>query len=309
MVPGFQTFMVPLLRAVADGKEHRTSTDLIPRLADEFHLTPADREALLPSGRGTILYSRIQWARTYMYQAGLLTSPKRGFVAISDEGRKALASSPRHIDVAFLRRYPAFVAFEGRTKSAASPPGHSSAAPTDAPGPDGETPDETLERTWRELRSQVATELLERIRGASPRFFEELVVRLLVAMGYGGSYADAAAVVGRSGDEGIDGIIKEDRLGLDAVYVQAKRWQNIVGRPAVQAFAGSLEGARARKGVMISTSAFSADAQAFTGKIEKRIVLIDGQTLAELMIEHGVGVTVDRTYVVPKIDADFFEDG
>jgi restriction system protein len=152
----------------------------------------------------------------------------------------------------------------------------------------------------------VAEELLERLKACAPRFFEEVVVRLLVAMGYGGSYADAASVVGRSGDEGIDGIIKEDRLGLDAVCVQAKRWQTVVGRPIVQGFAGSLEGARARKGVMITTSYFSSDAQAYVRAIEKRIVLIDGPTLADLMVEHGVGVTPLQTYVVPKVDVDFF---
>ncbi len=240
-----------------------------------------------------------------MYQAGLLASPRRGYISISDEGRKVLAGSPNRIDLAFLRQYPAFLDFEGRSKASAATAGD---VEPSAPAAAAETPDETLERTWREVRSQVAAELLERVRAASPRFFEELVVRLLVAMGYGGSYADAAAVVGKAGDEGIDGIIKEDRLGLDALYVQAKRWQNVVGRPVVQAFAGSLEGARARKGVMITTSSFTAEAKSYVGQIEKRIVLIGGVMLAELMIEHGVGVAADRTYVVPRIDLDFFDE-
>ena len=304
MIPDFQTFMLPLLRAVADGEAHRTS-DLLPQLADEFGLTDSERSVLVPSGRATVLYSRVQWARTYMYQAGLLTSPRRGYICISDEGRAVLTAGPDRLDLAFLRRYPAFIDFEGRGKASAAGPG---AAEPSAATPAAETPDETLERTWRELRSQVAAELLDRVRATSPRFFEELVVRLLVAMGYGGSYADAASVVGRSGDEGIDGIIKEDRLGLDALYVQAKRWQNVVGRPVVQAFAGSLEGARARKGVIITTSSFTPDAKTYVNQIEKRIVLIDGVTLAELMIEHGVGVAADRTYVVPRIDLDFFDE-
>ena len=296
--------MLPLLRAVADGETHRTS-DLLPRLADEFHLTDSERSVLVPSGRATVLYSRVQWARTYMYQAGLLTSPRRGYICISEEGRRVLTASPNRIDLAFLRQYPAFLDFEGRSKASAAAAGtpEPSAAAASA-----ETPDDTLERTWRELRGQVAADLLERVRGASPRFFEELVVRLLVAMGYGRSYADAASVVGRSGDEGIDGIIKEDRLGLDALYVQAKRWQAVVGRPVLQAFAGSLEGARARKGVIITTSSFTAEAKAYVNQIEKRIVLIDGVTLAELMIEHGVGVAADRTYVVPRLDLDFFNE-
>ncbi|MEO8899413.1 MAG: restriction endonuclease [Candidatus Dormibacter sp.] len=304
MIPDYQTFMLPLLRAVADGEAHRTS-ELLPQLADEFHLTDSEREVLVPSGRATVLYSRVQWARTYMYQAGLLTSPRRGYIAISGEGRKVLAAGPNRIDLAFLRQYPAFLDFEGRSKASAAAAGEVEPSP---PAASAETPDETLERTWREVRSQVAAELLERVRAASPRFFEELVVRLLVAMGYGGSYADAAAVVGKAGDEGIDGIIKEDRLGLDALYVQAKRWQNVVGRPVVQGFAGSLDGARARKGVMITTSSFTAEAKSYVGQIEKRIVLIDGVMLAELMIEHGVGVAADRTYVVPRIDLDFFDE-
>ncbi|MBJ7595914.1 MAG: restriction endonuclease [Candidatus Dormibacteraeota bacterium] len=301
--------MVPLLRAVADGETHRTS-ELLPRLADEFGLSEEERSTLVPSGRATVLYSRVQWARTYMYQAGLLTSPKRGYIRLSDEGRQVISTNPKRIDLAFLRKYPAFVDFESRTKA---PPVPGAIALDGSSGPTiggtAETPDETLERTWRELRTQVAVEVLEKVRSASPRFFEELVVRLLVAMGYGGSYADAASVVGKSGDEGIDGIIKEDRLGLDALYVQAKRWQSVVGRPVIQAFAGSLEGARARKGVMITTSSFTPDAKSYVNQIEKRIVLIDGPTLAELMIEHCVGIATDRTYVVPRIDLDFFEEG
>lgn len=304
MIPDYQTFMLPLLRSVADGEVRRTS-DLLPQLADEFRLTDSERSALVPSGRATVLYSRVQWARTYMYQAGLLSSPRRGYISISGEGRKVLAACPNRIDLAFLRQYPAFLDFEGRSKASAAAAG---AVEPSAPAASAETPDETLERTWREVRSQVAAELLERARAASPRFFEELVVRLLVAMGYGGSYADAAAVVGTAGDEGIDGIIKEDRLGLDALYVQAKRWQHVVGRPVVHAFAGSLDGARARKGVMITTSSFTAEAKSYVGQIEKRIVLIDGVMLAELMIEHGVGVAADRTYVVPRIDLDFFDE-
>ncbi|HEX4755832.1 MAG TPA: restriction endonuclease [Candidatus Dormibacteraeota bacterium] len=309
MIPDYQTFMLPLLRAVGDGETHRTS-ELLPRLADEFGLSEEERAALVPSGRATVLYSRDQWARTYMYQAGLLTSPKRGYIHLSDEGRQVISANPQRIDLAFLRKYPAFVDFESRTKAPA-PTGAMALGGADDPAvpPAAETPDETLERTWRELRTQVAVDVLEKVRTASPRFFEELVVRLLVAMGYGGSYADAASVVGKSGDEGIDGIIKEDRLGLDALYVQAKRWQSVVGRPVVQAFAGSLEGARARKGVVITTSSFTPDAKSYVNQIEKRIVLIDGPTLAELMIEHGVGVAADRTYVVPRIDLDFFEEG
>ncbi len=302
-IPDYQTFMLAVLQAIGDGREHR-SGDVVAVVADKFGLTAAERQELLPSGRTPIYANRIHWAATYLRQAGLACTPRWGFIQITDEGHRVLAQGPAKIDVAFLMRYPAFVAFRPRRTSASAP-----SAPTLAPLNANETPEESLEKSWRALRDSVADELLDRLRTCAPGFFEQVVVRLLVAMGYGGTYADAASVVGRSGDEGIDGIIKEDRLGLDAIYVQAKRWQGVVGRPAVQGFAGSLEGARARKGIMITTSSFSADAQTYVKAIEKRIVLIDGPTLAELMIEHGVGVTPLQTYVVPKVDADFFEGG
>lgn len=304
-IPDYQTFMLPLLRAVSDGNEHRTS-DLLPQLADEFHLTAEERSTPLPSGRSTVLYSRVQWARAYMFQAGLLTSPRRGYIRITKEGLKVIPENPGGINVGFLRRYPSFAAFESRTRDGTGAIRTLATATVTESGK--ETPEETLERTWGLLRGQIAADLLDRVRGASPRFFEEVVVRLLVAMGYGGSYADAAKVVGRSGDEGIDGVINEDPLGLDTVCVQAKRWQGVVGRPTVQAFAGSLEGARARKGVMITTSTFSPDAQTYVRQIEKRIVLISGARLADLMIEHGVGVIADRTYRIPRVDVDFFDE-
>lgn len=308
MIPDYQAFMLPLLRAVSDGQDHRTS-ELIPGLADAFGVSAEERAELLPSGRTPVIYSRVQWARTFMKQAGLLEAVGRGIIRITEEGRQALAQNPTKIDLSFLRGYPAFVDFENRSKSAPGEPALSG-PPSQLPAAAAETPEETLNRVWRQLRSRIATELLDILRDVSPAFFEDLVVRLLVAMGYGGTYADAAAVVGRSGDGGIDGIIKEDRLGLDAVYVQAKRWTGPpVGRPSVQAFAGSLEAHRgARKGVMITTSSFTAEARAYVGQIGKSIVLIDGATLADLMIEYGVGITTDRTYAVPRIDLDFFDE-
>jgi restriction system protein len=302
-IPDYQTFMLPLLKSIADGNDHRLR-DLVSGLGDQFGVTDQERAQLLPSGRATVLYSRVQWARAYLKQAGLVEGPARGVVRITEEGRRLLAENPPSVGLPLLMRYPSFVAFLHRKRSTDSP--ETSVEP--AGEVSKETPEEALERLWQTLRDEVAAELLERLGSAAPVFFERLVVRLLVAMGYGGSYAEAASVVGRPGDEGIDGVIKEDRLGLDAVYVQAKRWQGIVGRPEIQKFAGSLEGARARKGVFITTSSFTPDAHSYVRGIEKKIVLIDGPMLADLMIDHKVGVTTAQTYVVPKVDQDYFAE-
>jgi restriction system protein len=231
----------------------------------------------------------------------LLASPSRGVLKITERGREVLAKPPGQLNVRFLRQFPEFVEFH--TYKGPEPTGGGSAGGDQ----DEETPVETLERVQRQLEASLAAELLERIMGASPAFFERVVVDLLLAMGYGGSREDAGRTIGRSGDGGLDGVISEDRLGLDVVYIQAKRWDASVGRPVVQAFAGSLEGARARKGVLITTSSFTADAKEYVRHIEKRIVLIDGQTLAALLIQHDVGVTLESTYAVKKVDLDYFE--
>ncbi len=293
-IPDYQAFMLPLLRRLGDNKPHKLA-EVLNDLADELQIREEDRHQVLRSGANTIR-SRAGWAQAYLKQAGLLTLPSRGVLAISEEGKRVLAANPSGIDYKFLTRYPSFVEFRNRRRPA--PPGG-------PPGP--ETPDEQMERLWQERRDVVADELLERIAALEPSGFESLVVRVLVAIGYGGSYAEAASVVGRSGDAGIDGIIKEDRLGLDAVYIQAKRWQGVVGRPEIQRFSGSLDGARASKGVFITTSSFSPDAHNYVRGIGKHIVLIDGPMLADLMIEYGVGVITERTYLVPKVDEDFFE--
>jgi restriction system protein len=298
-VPGIQPFFSPLLRAVADGTWHRI-TDLGPLVADDLGLSASDRTDLLASGR-TRLQSRVGWGCTYLRKAGLVDR-HRGAVQITEEGSRVLREGPAHLDIEYLKRYPAFLEFVQGS-------GQVTGIVPELATPDAAVdPDEAMERLWRDRQQLVSVELLERIAAASPRFFEELVVKLLVAMGYGGSFAEASQVVGRSGDEGIDGIIKEDRLGLDAIYVQAKRWQAGVGRPEIQKFAGSLDSAHARKGVFITTSSFSPDARAYVDRIDKRIVLIDGPLLATLLIEHAVGVSPERTYIIPKVDADFFEE-
>lgn len=302
-VPEFQAFMLPLLRFAGDGAM-RTLAEAREALASSMQITIEDRKELLPSGGQTRFDNRVTWARTYLTKAGLLERTGRGSFQITDRGRHVLANPPPQIDKPFLRQFGEFVKFADEWKDREAGPSDD----RDVDDVDGRTPEEVLESSYKTLRETLAAELLDRMLASSPAFFERLVVDLLVAMGYGGSRADAGQAVGQSGDEGIDGIIKEDKLGLDVVYIQAKRWKNPVSRPEVQAFAGSLEGQRARKGVMITTSQFTSDAKAFVGKIEKKIVLIDGAMLAQLLIDHGIGVTTVSTYAIRRVDADYFDE-
>ncbi len=273
--------------------------DVTVSIADRFGLSGDDRQVLLPSGQQTLVANRVGWARTYLKKAGLIESPARGVVRITDEGRRALAQG-RQIDDGFLAQYPAFAEFKLKRRDA---------RPKAAEVFTGDqTPDDAIDGAYQELRAALADDLLERLRGCSPAFFERLVVELLVAMGYGGSLVDAGRAVGGPGDQGIDGIIKEDKLGLDIVCLQAKRWQNTVGRPQVQAFAGSLARFHTKKGVMITTSEFSKDAIEFVANIEHKIVLIDGDQLADFMIDHNVGVILARRYEIKRVDSDYFDE-
>jgi restriction system protein len=247
----------------------------------------------------------VAWGLAYLKQARLIDSPRRGSYRITDRGKQVLANPPTRIDIEFLKQFPEFQEF--RFGSGTDGPGSSQGNGTGAATPDL-TPDEQLRQGYTRLRESIAAQLLDRIKQASPKFFEALVVDLLVAMGYGGSREDAASVVGGGGDEGIDGIIKEDPLGLDTIYVQAKRWSNTVGRPDIQRFAGALQGQRARKGVFITTSAFSADARSYAANLQTTIILIDGPQLADLMLKHGVAVTESASFKVWKIDEDYFSD-
>lgn len=299
-IPDYQTLMRPLLAATADGAPHRIR-ELTLQLADQLSLSEVERATLLPSGTQRVFDNRVAWAATYLRKANLLSTPQRGYVQMTAAGQRVLAENPDRVDVSVLSQFPVFLEFRRKTKTDGA-----TLAPTPS---DGATPEETLETIWDTLRQNLGDEILTKVKASSPRFFERLVLDLLVSMGYGGSLADAATMLGSSSDAGVDGVIKEDKLGLDVVYVQAKRWDAPVGRPTVQAFAGSLEGQRARKGVMITTSTFSPDARAYVDRIEKRIVLIDGQTLVALMIQHGVGVTTARTYEVKKLDNDYFDEG
>jgi restriction system protein len=301
-IPDYQTVMLPLLKQARDGNEYSLG-QLIDALADAFSLTEAERQELLPSGAQPVFNNRVSWARTYLTKAGLLVSPRRGFHRITDRGREVLTANPTKIDLAFLNQFPEFVEFKAfRRDDAISQAVHDAVV-------DSTTPQEALELAYQRIRGDLEAELLDRLKKCSPAFFERLVVDLLVKMGYGGSRQDAGRAIGRSGDEGIDGIIKEDKLGLDVVYIQAKRWNSaVVGRPEIHRFVGALVGQRARKGVFITTSTFSNDARTYAQGIENKVVLIGGQELASLMIEHGVGVTTLNVYEVKRIDSDYFAE-
>jgi restriction system protein len=260
----------------------------------------------LPSGTQPLFHNRVGWARTYLKNAGLLRSSKRGLFQITEPGRALLAENPKRIDVALLDRYEAFRDFRSRRREKAEEP-EAPSTPIQPEPVAEETPEEALARAYGKLRRNIEVELLEQVKAASPAFFERVVIDLLVAMGYGGSRQDAGRAIGRSGDEGIDGIIKEDKLGLDAIYVQAKRWDATVGRPEIQKFAGALQGQRANKGVFITTSEFSSDAEDYASRITSKIILIDGERLATLMVDHNVGVNAVGVYELKRIDSDYFE--
>lgn len=299
-VPDFQSLMLPLLQLAADGQEH-TLSEAIETLAQQFRLSDTDRRELLPSGKQSKFTNRVGWAATYLRKTKLLESTGKGKFCLTDRGREELRLAPQRIDLRYLEKYAELAEFRGAVVPGAPTNGAAIAEPEVT-----QTPREVLEASYQLLRRELAQELLERIKAQPPVFFESLVLDLLVAMGYGGSRKDAAERVGRSGDGGIDGVIKEDRLGLDFIYLQAKRWQDTVGRPVVQAFAGALEEQKARRGVLITTSTFSQEAQRYVGRIEKRIVLIDGEQLAQLMIDYNVGVAEEQSYTVKKVDTDYF---
>ena len=297
-VPDFQSLMLLILKIAADGQEHNNS-EAWDALAIEFKLTDDDLKERLSNGQSTFK-NRIAWARSHLKMGGIMENTGRGTFRITDRGQNVLKSNPQRIDVRFLMQFPDYDLNRGgpRRESLGETKRESET--------EIQTPEEKLESIYKEMRHKLADELLDQIKNSSPDFFEELVVNLLVTMGYGGNLYDAGKAIGRSGDGGIDGIIKEDKLGLDAIYIQAKRWESTVGRPVVQAFVGSLEGVRARKGVLITTSQFSPDAREYVNHIGMKIVLIDGHELTDLMIDHGVGVSPHATYIVKKIDLDYF---
>lgn len=306
-VPDFQSFFMPILQFASDGNEHSLS-ETIEALAQQLKLSEADRDELLPSGKQRKFDNRVSWARTYLQKALLLSSPGRSKFRITERGLNVLQNNPLHLNVKYLKQFPEFVVFHTHTDKDSKDEGNNHTT-QEILEKTSQTPQEILEASYQSLRQTLAQELLERIKNSPPKFFESLVVDLLVAMGYGGSRKDAGQAVGQVGDGGIDGIIKEDKLGLDAIYLQAKRWEGTVGSPAVQGFAGALIGKKARKGVFITTSTFSQQAKSFASGTENlKIILIDGEQLAQLMIEHDIGVTEESRYIVKKVDLDYFGD-
>jgi restriction system protein len=303
-IPDFQTLMLPVLRDLVSGE--RTGQDTLDAMASLFKLTPEELAERLPSGKQSTFTNRIAWAKAHLKGAQLVDSPRRGVYRLTERGRDILAENPTCIGTAYLTRFPEYVAF--RSGSAALVPSGSSGGPssTTTRSTDSRTPDDLMADGYRQIRSALVAELRDRIASMPPAAFEQLVVDLLTAMKYGGPQDDAGLVVGRGGDEGIDGVIKEDRLGLETIYVQAKRWQGTVGRPEIHRFAGALQGQRARKGVFITTSTFTRDALSYPATIATTIVLIDGAQLAELMIDHGVGVTLVKNYEIKRVDSDYF---
>ena len=298
-VPDFQSFFKPLLEFAADGEEHsiREAREVIAR---SMNLSEADLSELLPSGTQTKFDNRVAWARSYFVQAKVIESTRRGYFRITDRGRELLAKRHSRIDIRILDQYPEFVEFHSPSRD------NDSQASRDIAPTQTETPEETLQKAYQNIRNELRAELLSRVKSNSPRFFESLVVDLMIAMGYGGSKVDAGKALGQTGDEGVDGIIKEDRLGLDVIYLQAKRWEGTVGRPEIQRFVGALHGKRARKGVFITTGRFSEDAVEYVNNIDPKVILIDGRVLSDLMIDFNLGTTTAASYELKRIDSDYF---
>jgi restriction system protein len=301
-IPDYQSLMLPVLRALADRKEHPVS-EARQRIASEFKLSDQELAERLASDTTTVFMNRIGWAVQYLKAAGAIKSIRRGVYQITDRGLSLLKSKPSEITAKTLRQFPEFVEFHDKGSGSEAATGTvTSANETKA------TPEESLERSYQALRDALATELLETIKNGTPAAFERIVVDLLVAMGYGGSVEDAGKVVGKSGDGGIDGTIKQDKLGLDFLYVQAKRWKDVVGSQEIMKFSGSLTKKHANRGVFITTSWFSKDALEYVEEMPQRIILIDGKQLASLLIEYNVGVAPAKTYTLKRMDQDYFEN-
>lgn len=304
MIPKYEEIMLPFLKYLADGKEHGLS-ETHDFLAKQFKLTDEEQRELLPSGRQPIFRNRVGWARTYLKKAELITSPKRAHFKISDRGIALLKENPTQITSKFLTRYDEFKEFQS-VKKDKSDNGQ-------VPSPQvinntDQTPEESLELAYQKLHSELSNELLDIIKSSSPYFFERLVIDLLITMGYGGSRKEAGQAMGKSGDGGIDGIINEDKLGLDVIYLQAKRWENTVPVKEIRDFTGALASKKAKKGIFITTSYFPKSAYEFVTQVEYKIILIDGERLANLMIDNSIGLSTVNTYHVKTIDLDYFEE-
>lgn len=300
MIPDYQSCMLPLLKFASDEKVH-TLPEAVAYIASLFNLTEEEKKQMLPSGTLTIIFNRVGWAKTYLKNAGLLEDPKRATFRITKRGIDLLKENPPEINTKYLARYEEFVAFQNK-KSEKNKNKNVISEETES----NITPEESIEFGFQKLKNSVSEDIINKIKECSSNFFEKLVVELLVKMGYGGTLKEAGQVLGKSGDGGIAGIIKEDKLGLDVIYIQAKRWENVIGRPEIQKFAGALLGQKAKKGIFITTSWFTNDALDFVKNLDSKIVLIDGEMLTDLMIEYNLGVSTYKIYELKRIDNDYF---
>lgn len=302
MIPDYQSLMLPLLKFTNDRQEHSV-TDAIEFLAEKFNLTEAELNEWLPSKSQKLFYNRVYWAKAYLKMAGLVENVRRSYFRITPRGLETLKESPESINIKYLRKFPEFISsIEGGKKI------DSKEEVINVTSVPFKTPEEILEDAYHKIKETLLSEVLSRVKKIHPSEFEKLVIELLVKMGYGGSIAEAGKATRYTSDEGIDGIIKEDKLGLDVIYIQAKRWQGTVSRPEIQKFVGALAGQRAKKGVFITTSDFSKEATIYASQMDTKIVLIDGNTLAQHMIDYNLGVSVQNTYEIKKIDSDYFEE-
>ena len=303
MIPDFQSLMLPLLKSIQNGKDYSTA-EVINSLAKEFDLTDEDLSQFLPSGTQKTFNNRVYWAKAHLKMAGLIENLKKGIFKITLEGQKILSENPSNINLRFLKQIPAYTDWLDKSKEENN---KEVTEDTDIEN-EIETPEEIIDKNFLKIRKNLALELLSKVKNGTPSFFENLVVDLLVKMGYGGSIKDAGKAIGKSGDEGIDGIIKEDKLGLDIIYIQAKRWDNVVGRPEIQKFVGALAGQGAKKGIFITTAKFTKEASEYQPKNETKIVLIDGEQLADFMIDYDLAVSQKNKYIIKQIDNDYFEE-
>jgi len=298
-IPDFQSLMRPLLELHADNEEH-INRDLVNRLAAQFSLSEEERREMLPSGRAKLFDNRVGWAKTYISSAGLIEAPRRSVSKITDLGLQILRTHEGKINLALLNKLNEPAQTDKKLTNKTKPEVENKE--------ESETPEESLENIYVKIRKNTEKEILERIKNNPPEFLERIIVDLIVKMGYGGNRKDAGEAIGKTGDEGIDGIIKEDPLGLDAIYLQAKRYEGTIGRPEIQKFAGALQGQRAKKGIFITTSSYSKEAKEFAAKIDTKIILIDGEKLAQLLFDHEVGVSTKITYEIKNIDTDYFDE-
>jgi restriction system protein len=300
-IPDFQTLMLPFLKMANDKREY-SSNDFLEPLAEMYNVTEEEKAQMLASGSQRIFHNRVHWAKAYLKMAGLIENTRRGYFRITDRGLNTLAENPQIINIKYLKRFPDFQIAKETKKDTVTAPEFASEEIINT------TPQEQIDQAIETINNSLGQDLLQKIKNCSWQFFEKLVIDLLLKMGYGGSKSEAAELIGKTGDEGIDGIIKEDRLGLDVIYIQAKKWDSTIGRPEIQKFVGALAGQGAKKGVFITTSKFSFDATAYLPKNETKVILIDGQRLVQLMIEFELGVSVKEVFKIKITDDDYFTE-